>query len=123
MELYAAFRYNDEEIRYQHCVVEKVLELTESEYGCFSESPLVDYDFIADHRDLMCQAADGIRHCCLVLEKKLEDGILIEAEGYVPFDSKIQLGDGRYGGAVYSESHCGPAERNVPDSDRCVGTG
>lgn len=33
MELYAFFHRKDEEIRSQHCVVEKVLELTESEYA------------------------------------------------------------------------------------------
>ena len=40
MELYAFFHRKDEEIRSQHCVVEKVLELTESEYARFYQSPL-----------------------------------------------------------------------------------
>lgn len=82
MDLYAVFRYEDEEIRSQHCVVEKVLELTESEYARLYQSPLKDYDFISDHRDLMYQDTDGTHHCLLVLGKNQEDGILIDAEGY-----------------------------------------
>lgn len=82
MELYAFFHRKDEEIRSQHCVVEKVLELTESEYARFYQSPLAEYDFIADHRDLMRQDADGTRHCLLVLGENQEDGILVDAEGY-----------------------------------------
>ena len=82
MELYAFFHRKDEEIRSQHCVVEKVLELTESEYARFYQSPLAEYDFIAKHRGVMRQDADGTRHCLLVLGENQEDGILVDAEGY-----------------------------------------
>ena len=47
MELYAFFHRKDEEIRSQHCVVEKVLELSEREFARFYQSPLAEYDFIA----------------------------------------------------------------------------
>ena len=40
MELYAFFHRKDEEIRSQHCVVEKVLELSEREFARFYQSPL-----------------------------------------------------------------------------------
>ena len=82
MELYAVFRRKDEEIRSRHCLVEKVVELSESEYARFYQSPLAEYDFISENRDLMRQDADGTWHCLLVLGKNHEDGILVEAEGY-----------------------------------------
>ena len=82
MELYAFFHRKDEEIRSQHCVVEKVLELSEREYARFYQSPLAEYDFIAKHRGAMRQDADGTRHCLLVLGENQEDGILVDAEGY-----------------------------------------
>ncbi len=72
----------EEEIRSQHCVVEKVLELSESEYARFYQSPLSEYDFIAKHRGVMRQDSDGTRHCLLVLGENQEDGILVDAEGY-----------------------------------------
>ena len=65
MELYAFFHRKDEEIRSQHCVVEKVLELSEREYARFYQSPLAEYDFIAKHRGAMRQDTDGTRHCRL----------------------------------------------------------
>ena len=82
MELYAFFHRKDEEIRSQHCVVEKVLELSEREFARFYQSPLAEYDFIAKHRGAMRQDADGTRHCLLVLGENQEDGILVDAEGY-----------------------------------------
>lgn len=82
MELNAVFRYKENEIRSQYCVVEKVLELTESAYARLYQSPLQEQDFITEHQDLMYQDKDGIRHCLLVLGKNQEDGILIEADGY-----------------------------------------
>lgn len=82
MKLNADFRFKDTEIKAAPCVVEKVLELTENEYARLYQSPLTEYDFISDHRDLMHRDTDGTRHCLLVLGKNQEDGILIEAEGY-----------------------------------------
>ena len=138
MDLYAFFHRKDEKIRSQHCVVEKVVELSESEYARFYQSPLAEYDFISKHRGAMRQDADGTRHCLLVLGENQEDGILVDAEGYdyaryhafssqgppalspgsVPYNSKIQSGDGGNGGAIHTKSHHRPAERNVPDTDR-----
>lgn len=82
MKLNAVLRYKENEIRSQYCVVEKVLELTESEYARLYQSPLQEQDFIVEHQDLMYQDKDGIRHCLLVLGKNQEDGILIDADGY-----------------------------------------
>lgn len=39
MDLYAFFHRKDEKIRSQHCMVEKVVELSESEYARFYQSP------------------------------------------------------------------------------------
>ena len=63
MDLYAFFHRKDEKIRSQHCVVEKVVELSESEYARFYQSPLAEYNFISKHRGAMRQDADGTRHC------------------------------------------------------------
>lgn len=56
MELYAFFHRKDEEIRSQHCVVEKVLELSEREFARFYQSPLAEYDFTVFHQTPMGQA-------------------------------------------------------------------
>ena len=60
----------------------RIVELSESEYARFYQSPLAEYDFISKHRGAMRQDADGTRHCLLVLGENQEDGILVDAEGY-----------------------------------------
>ena len=65
MELYAFFHRKDEEIRSQHCVVEKVLELTESEYARFYQSPL---------RRLYPQVGQWLRYDCRSAGSHLSGG-------------------------------------------------
>ncbi len=62
--------------------IEKVINLTESEYAAFLKEPLADYDFIKENKELMWRDDDNVRHCILIMVKEAEEGILIEAEGY-----------------------------------------
>ena len=82
MELYAVFRNTEKEIHAEHCVVDKVLELTENEFSQFLRAPFADHDFIVQHKDFMCQDADGTWHSLLALGKNREDGVLVAAEGH-----------------------------------------
>jgi len=64
------------------CVIEKIVELPESEYEHFKTAPLRDMPFIAENTGLMGRDENGIYHCLLVLGEGCSDGVLIEAEGY-----------------------------------------
>ena len=61
--------------------IEKVVNLTKREYAEFLKTPLADYDFIKENKELMWRDEDGVRHCILIMVKEAEEGILIEAEG------------------------------------------
>ena len=69
------------EIETYPCVVEKIVELSESDYAYFYQNLLNDYDFIRDNLDAMYEDGEGVFHCLLVLGEGQEDGILVESEG------------------------------------------
>lgn len=62
------------------CKVEKVIILSDAEYGYFAGHLLKEYDFIRENVDLMYEE-NGVWHCLLVTTKDGEDGILVESEG------------------------------------------
>ena len=63
------------------CKVEKILELSGSDFVQLKENLLDEYEFLTRYRDLMRLDQDDIAHCLMVLGDGYEDGILIEAEG------------------------------------------
>lgn len=81
LNLQAVFLRKATEFPTWDCVIEKIVELPESEYRSFKEAPLRDESFIAENTDLMYQDANGVYHCLLALGEGCSDGILIESEG------------------------------------------
>mgnify|MGYP006934501316 FL=1 len=62
------------------CKVEKILELSGSDFVYLKENLLEEYEFLIRYRDLMGLDQDGIAHCLMMLGDGYEDAILIEAE-------------------------------------------
>ena len=63
------------------CSIEKVIELSASDFEHFRQAPLKDYDFISENKaDLHCE--QGIWQCLLILGADCEDGILVDPEGF-----------------------------------------
>ena len=67
MQFKVPLRRKDKEIETTPCVVEKTIELSESEYVRFCQNLLDDYDFILKNVGSMYQDTDGVSHCLLVL--------------------------------------------------------
>lgn len=81
MQFNVPLRRKDKEIETTPCVVEKTIELNGSEYACFCQNLLDDYDFLSENRESMYVDAEGVSHCLLVLGEGSKDGILVESEG------------------------------------------
>lgn len=61
--------------------IEKVIELSASDFKHFRQAPLKDYEFISENKaDLHCE--QGIWQCLLILGTDCEDGILVDPEGF-----------------------------------------
>ncbi|NCB63538.1 MAG: hypothetical protein EOM52_07980 [Clostridia bacterium] len=80
--------------------VAKVVELSDMEYQYFTTHLLVDAPFIAANRDLMAfDGQTGVTHCLLVTAKSVQDGVLVDSQGYdyaryaahVPDKSRLKL--------------------------------
>ncbi len=82
LNLQAVFERKASEFPVRDCVIEKIVELPESEYRSFKAAPLRDISFIEENKNLMYQDTNGIYHCLLAMGEGCSDGILIEAEGY-----------------------------------------
>ena len=82
LNLQAVFESKARKLSARECVIEKIVELPESEYRNFKEAPLRYMSFITENKGLMCQDANGVYHCLLAMGEGCSDGILIEAEGY-----------------------------------------
>ena len=67
MQFKVPLRRKDKEIETTPCIVEKTIELSESEYVRFCQNLLDDYDFILENIGSMYQDTDGVSHCLLVL--------------------------------------------------------
>ncbi len=63
-------------------VIDKVIEIPESEYEHFSNNLLDDFDFIKENKDLMYYDQNKVWHCILVKAVGEKDGICLESEGY-----------------------------------------
>ena len=63
------------------CSIEKVIELSASDFKHFRQAPLKDYDFISENKaNLHCE--QGIWQCLIILGTECEDGILVDPEGF-----------------------------------------
>ena len=80
MKINAVFQRKETDIETEPCIVENIIELSESEYDYFSHNLLKNFDFIAENKDQMYYK-DGVNHCLLVFGENHSDGILVRSEG------------------------------------------
>lgn len=78
----AQLRSKQEEIQPTRCDVACIVELSNAEFYDFQFNPLADHDFIKEHLpDLKTDAFHAIP-CMLVLGEGVDDGILVDPQGY-----------------------------------------
>ncbi len=77
------------------CKVEKILELSGSDFVHLKENLLDEYKFLTRYRNLMRLDQDDIAHCLMVLGDGYEDGILIEQRAQRTIRKSIQRGAAR----------------------------
>jgi len=59
----------------------KVIKLPLEQYIDFSEHLYLNYDFIKENAEMM-YVKDNVRQCILVTGEGVDEGILVESEGY-----------------------------------------
>ena len=81
MTVQAYLRERAADLESKTCSIEKVIELSASDFKHFRQAPLKDYDFISENKaNLHCE--QGIWQCLLILGTECEDGILVDPEGF-----------------------------------------
>ena len=81
MMVQAYLRERAADLESKTCSIEKVIELSASDFKHFRQAPLKDYDFISENKaDLHCE--QGLWQCLLILGADCEDGILVDPEGF-----------------------------------------
>lgn len=82
MLIHAQLRRKQEEIQPKRCDVACIVELSNAEFYDFQFNPLADHDFIKEHLpDLQTNEFHAIP-CMLVLGEGVDDGILVDPQGY-----------------------------------------
>lgn len=82
MTVNVQLRNKQETIRTECCEIACVVELSNAEFCNFRRRPLSDRDFIKDHlQELKSDIINPIP-CMLVLGEGIDDGILVDPEGY-----------------------------------------
>ena len=82
MTVNVQLRNKQETIRTECCEIACVVELSNAEFCNFRRRPLSDRDFIKDHlQELKSDKLNPIP-CMLVLGEGVDDGILVDPEGY-----------------------------------------
>lgn len=82
MLINAQLRSKQEEIQPVRCDVACIVELSNAEFFDFQFNPLADHDFIKEHLpNLKTDEFDAIP-CMLVLGEGVDDGILVDPQGY-----------------------------------------
>ncbi len=74
--------YKEEIIPNDEFVIEKAIELENSEFESYLDDILQDKDFIEENIDLMYVDDKDIWHAILITSKEADFGILIQSEGY-----------------------------------------
>lgn len=78
----AAFMRKADRIEAEECQIDRVIELSPSEFDSFCGNLFQSKDFIKENIDDMYVGADFTRHCILVMGQDRPHGILVEAQGY-----------------------------------------
>lgn len=76
-------------------IIEKVINLTESQFKAFSNRLLDDYHFIKENIDLMYVDKDSVWHVIMVTTESIDYGILINSEGssYAKYSGYVKKKD------------------------------
>ena len=80
MKTKAMFLHKLPEMKTLDCEIEKVINLSTSEYAAFYQQLLGNYDFITENDGIMGMK-DGTAHCILVMSEELDEGILVNSSG------------------------------------------
>lgn len=80
MKTKAMFLHKLPEMKTLDCEIEKVVNLSTSEYAAFYQQLLGNYDFITENDGIMGMK-DGTAHCILVMSEELDEGILVNSSG------------------------------------------
>ena len=80
MQARAIFHRKEACFEPSECEIEKVIQLSDSDFARFQQMLLDNYDFLREHAELM-RVEDGVTHCLLVVGESFEDGILVNSEG------------------------------------------
>ena len=81
MTVQAYLRERAADLESKTCSIEKVIELSASDFKHFRQAPLKDYDFISENKaDLHCE--QGLWHCLLILDAEGTDGFLVDPQGH-----------------------------------------
>lgn len=81
MIIQAELKRKQSEYEGDACVVDKVIELPTQRFRQFSRALLMDYDFIAENKNVI-RHDDDARHCLLILDADGTDGFLVDPQGY-----------------------------------------
>ena len=81
MIIQAELKRKQSEYEGDACVVDKVIELPAQRFRQFSRALLMDYDFIAENKNVI-RHDDDARHCLLILDADGTDGFLVDPQGY-----------------------------------------
>ena len=81
MIIQAELKRKQSEDEGEACVVDKVIELPAQRFQQFSRTLLMDYDFIAENKNVI-RHDDDARRCLLILNADGTDGFLVDPQGY-----------------------------------------
>ena len=120
MQARAIFRRKEVCFEPSECEIEKVINLSDSDFARFQQTLLDNYDFLHENADLM-RVKNGVTHCLLVVGETFEDGILVNSEGsdyaryaaYFPNAKSFLLTQGQTQQAVQAEA---PVEAASPSA-------
>ena len=80
MQAKAIFHRKEACFEPSECEIEKVIQLSDSDFARFQQMLLDNYDFLREHAELM-RVEGSVTHCLLVVGESFEDGILVNSEG------------------------------------------
>lgn len=82
MLFYATLNRKESEILPQPCEINKVIELSSSDFASFCKAPLYHYGFIQEVTDKLSRDEHGVSRGLMVLGEGRQDGVFIVSEGY-----------------------------------------
>jgi hypothetical protein len=82
MRINAHLYHKADDYRAEPCEIEKIIEVSRSEFAELYRAPLKDYGFIKENKEGLTCDENGVSHCLLVLGEGNDDGVLLCSEGY-----------------------------------------